>query len=535
MEEKQQSTPTQIEDELQGLAPINIIRTETVISKLPIHNLSKKGTIAIQIVRRNAKGEVTLKWEVSPSRNYGDPRQLAYKLDTLVINRKFDEQGRPLPKVLRLGSLRQIGIELGMAADTVGIKKALLQNASAFITAKLTYSANDGSQKTLETGFTRYSVIFTGGRLPDGETADAVYLILNDPYREVLNNAPVRPLNYDYLRELTPGAQRFYEVVSRQIFAALKYQRAEAKLPYSEYCTFSAQQRYSDRERFNKQMYKVHRPHLKSGYLKAVRFEQTTDGDGKLDWNMYYTPGPKARAEYNTFTRSGRTLDTSAEILGDGIEIAPPLPHHPRRRAGPRQKRLKFDAPEAAPKPALDEAATAVLAEMTRRGISESKARALLAASTPEAVLDQIEWGDVQASRNGDIRNPAGFYIYLIEEKIFPPAGFETSRRRKEREEAERLHQEKVLRQWNLEDRYRTYKEEAIAQYIQSNHLELEVAQLASANVNGVGFEWPNMPPNVRTELAERKARSMIAERAKLLSFEEFTKQEQEKPRIRES
>lgn len=538
MEEKEQTTPTEIEKALEGLTRINIIRTETVISKLPIHNLSKKGLITIQIVRRNAKGEVTLKWEVSPSRNYGDPRQLAYKLDTLVINRKFEEQGRPLPKFVRLGSLRQIGSELGIPDNTDSIKKALHQNAGAYITAKLTYVANDGTQKSLEAGFTRYSVVFTGEGLPDGQTADAVYLILNDPYRDVLNNAPVRPLNYDYLKELTPAAQRFYEVVSRQIFAALKYQHAEARLPYSEYCTYSAQQRYFDYDRFKKQMYKVHRPHLASGYLKSIRYDQTKDADGKMDWNMYYTPGPKARVEYQTFTRSGRVIDTSPETIGDGVEISMPVPRAPRRHTGPRQKRLKFDAPKTKTPitaPVLDDAATVVLAEMTRRGISDSKARALLAASTAEAVLDQIEWGDVQASRNGDIRNPAGFYIYLIEEKIFPPAGFETSRRRKEREEAERVRQEQTHKQWSLEDSYRTYREEAIAQYIQTNHLDQEVAQLANSNTKEVTASWPGVPATVRKELAERKARAIIAERAHILTFEEFTKREQEKPRIRES
>jgi hypothetical protein len=45
-----------------------------------------------------------------------------------------------------------------------------------------------------------------------------VYLVLNDPYREVLNNAPTRPLDYEYLKTLTPSAQRFYEIVSYKIW-----------------------------------------------------------------------------------------------------------------------------------------------------------------------------------------------------------------------------------------------------------------------------------------------------------------------------
>jgi len=163
------------------------------------------------------------------------------------------------------------------------------------------YKATDGTEKTLEAGFSRYSVVFTGERLPNGSKADAVYLILNEPYWEVLNNAPTRPLDYDYLKQLSPTAQRFYEIVSYKIFAAIKFKHPRAKLPYSEYCTFSAQQRYYDYDHVKKQMYKVHKPHLASGYLAKVSIKPSIDTDGKPDWMMSYIPGPKARAEFKTF------------------------------------------------------------------------------------------------------------------------------------------------------------------------------------------------------------------------------------------
>src|SRR6266567_1992854 len=128
MEETTAATPAQIEEQLQELAPLNIIRTETVLSRLPIHNLAKKGSINIQIVQKDANGKVALLWKVSPSRDYGEPRALAYKLDTIVINRRIDEQGRPLPKILRLGSLRDVAQELELGSDTASARKALLQN-----------------------------------------------------------------------------------------------------------------------------------------------------------------------------------------------------------------------------------------------------------------------------------------------------------------------------------------------------------------------------------------------------------------------
>ena len=285
------------------LAPLSVIRTETVLSRLPIHNLSKKGSVRIRITRKNENGEIDLQWLVSPNADYGDPRQLAYKLDTIVINQKIDEIGKPLPKVIRLGSLRQICSDLGLSAGKtkVDLKKAFLQNAATFINAKLHYKSTDGAEQKLEAGFTRYSVIFTGERLPDGTKADAVYLLLNDPYWEVLNNAPTRPLDYKYLKALAPAAQRFYEIMSYKIFAALKHRHATAKFSYFEYCTYSAQQRYTDYVRVKKQMYKVHHPHLKSGYLQKVTCEPTVNSDGIQDWIFHYTPGPKARAEFQAF------------------------------------------------------------------------------------------------------------------------------------------------------------------------------------------------------------------------------------------
>jgi hypothetical protein len=305
------------------LAPLSTIRTETVFSRLPIHNLAKKGKVNIQILRKNNRGEVDLRWEVSYNDRFGQPRQLAYKLDTIIINRKIDELARPLPRMICLGSLHTIAEELALKRDTLSVKKAILQNAASFITAKLRYTGIDGIERTIEAGFTRYSVVFTGERLPDGTKADAVYLVLNDPYWEVLNNAPTRPLDYEYLKALAPAAQRFYEIISFKIFAALKYRHPTAKISYSEYCTFSAQQRYRDYDHVKKQMYKVHRPHLKSGYLKKVECDAARDSDGNPDWMMYYTPGPKALAEFKMFNKNHLLSDKAVDVTIDTGTSAP--------------------------------------------------------------------------------------------------------------------------------------------------------------------------------------------------------------------
>jgi hypothetical protein len=268
-------------DQRPELVPLNIIRTETVLSRLPIHRLSKQESVEINIERKDEKGKVQFRWQVDPKTKHGEAGPLAYKLDTIVVNRRLDELGRPLPEYVRLGSLRDIGKELGLGSNTSKVTRALRQNSRTTIVAMLRYKDKDGNEQSFSFEDTRYGLFFTGQKFTSGprkgETADAVYLSLHPDYRHLLNSARVRPLDYDYLKSLTPAAQRFYELVSYSIFAALKYKHPQAKLLYSEYCLFSAQKRHFDYENFRVQMYKVCRPHLKSGYIRSVHHEATTD------------------------------------------------------------------------------------------------------------------------------------------------------------------------------------------------------------------------------------------------------------------
>lgn len=309
------------------LIPQNTIRIETALSRFPVHKLAKqRGGILIDIKEATSAGEIKTRWKVSYNSEYGQPGALAYKVDTLIINRRIDDERPSIPKVIKLGSLSQLCRELGMrrcGANANDLKKALHQNASAYITAKINYKATDGTERTLEAGFSRYSVIFTGERFPDGRKANAVYLILNDVYMRILNEAQTRPLDYDYLRELPPTAQRFYELIGFQIYAVLKHERPRARLFYSDFCTRVPQTRYLDWEHVRKQMYKVHAPHLRSGYLVGVEFQEQQTASGEPDWLMLYTPGRKAQAEFQEASkrprlqarlRAGRATKPSHEI-----------------------------------------------------------------------------------------------------------------------------------------------------------------------------------------------------------------------------
>jgi hypothetical protein len=427
----------------------NRIRVETAVSRFPIHCLSRKGAVTIDLQRLNDAGVADFKWEVTYNSKHGQPGPLAYKIDTLVINRILDQMGRPLPELVRIGSLSEVCRFLGTqdtGPNITNLKSAFLQNASTFINAKIRYKTKNGREKWAEMGYTRYSVVFTGEALPDGTQADAVHIVLNPPYRELLNHAETRPLDYDYLKRLPPGPQRFYELLSFQIYGAIASARARAKMLYSDYCKYAPQVRYGDFDHVKKQMYKLHVTHRESGYITKVDYQETTDPDGKADWEIFYTPGLKAFAEYQAFTN--RQLP----------QLRAPEPLEARAGQGrPIQATLGLTSCEPA-----------FLTELTSRGIAEAKARELLAHLKPgQEVMDQLEYVDslIAKAKRGKIENPPGLYVYYVRDNISSPADFCSSRTAKLHEQARQVKDAELARRARLDIDYDEYRSAEIKRF----------------------------------------------------------------------
>lgn len=389
---------------LEKFTPKEIIRTETALSRFPVHRLSKKGSISISIKVAKPGGELKTQWKVSYNSEYGQPSPLAYKLDTLIVNRRIEEEGKPLPRLIRLGSLTEIAHLIGTGEkNTNAVKKALLQNAFAAITAKFTYKTKSSGEAFAEIADTRYGVIFTGEKLPSGEKADAVYIILHDIYREILNNAIDRPLDYEYMQELTPGAQRFYELLSYQMYAALK-NKTNAKMLYSEFCMYAPQIRYYDWEHIKKQMYKLHRPHLASQYIEKIQFEKIVGEGGQSDWLMIYVPGIRAKGQHVAFQR----------------KPVPRIKHSERSATQPSF--LPEEKPELFPEPVLTFAPEEeqLVSNLVQFGVGETKARSLVKKhrEATEAQIAAYPYREVGKPR----KNAAGWLVAAIEGNYTLPA-----------------------------------------------------------------------------------------------------------------
>lgn len=402
------------------LYQFNPIRVETVLSRFPVHRLAKKGKIEIEISEKDESGEVKTSWEVTYNSKHGQPGALAYKVDTLIVNRRIDESPRPVPEILRLGSLKELGTELGLwdsGKNRSDIKRALNQNAGATINAKKSYKGADGVERTIEISDTRYGVIFTGKRFPDGSKADAVYLILHRAFREMINTAPLRPLDYAYLKDLAPGPQRLYELLSYQIFAALKNNRPRAKLLYSYFCARAPMTRYFDHDHVKKQMYKLHAPHKQSGYILDVELREFRGPDNNPDWEMLYTPGRRAKAEFRELKNSRRGLEAMFPEQ-EAERIVRPFASAPASI-------VASNAPS-------DSEFEALVAQLVGHKVSEKKARELVA-SKPETVSLQLRALPFLPHGQGK-RNFAGRLVSAIENDYALPQALVDSLEKERRE-----------------------------------------------------------------------------------------------------
>lgn len=180
------------------------------------------------------------------------------------------------------------------------------------------------------------------------------------------------------------------------------------------------------------------------------------------------------------------------------------------------------------------EIAEGLLAELSKRGVSEAVARQLLA-SIPDdqPVEDQIEWGDylIQTSRSGTFRNPAGFYVYLLRNAVLPPREFESRRMRALAAQDRSATRGSALRRLELENEYAGYRqrsvEEARQQIYPDEKLRAKIAELKSE----ICVQTPEADgwlPVRLEELALQRLNAEIAKRLPMLTFEEFV--ERQKP-----
>lgn len=171
--------------------------------------------------------------------------------------------------------------------------------------------------------------------------------------------------------------------------------------------------------------------------------------------------------------------------------------------------------------------------ELVERGVAERKARQLaLDIADDQPVSEQIEYAEhlIEQDRRGrgKIANPAGFIIWAVENNLSVPAEFESSYKRRQREEEQQALEEQRGRLLELHNRYDEYCEQQVKERLETQYAGEKLDAALRENLKIVRREQPEwfarMPENIRLEVALGRLRTTVRDSLNLPGFEEWAK-----------
>ncbi|MBZ5653511.1 MAG: replication initiator protein A [Acidobacteriia bacterium] len=175
--------------------------------------------------------------------------------------------------------------------------------------------------------------------------------------------------------------------------------------------------------------------------------------------------------------------------------------------------------------------------ELVERGVADRKARQLaLDIPDDQAVSDQIEYADylIQQDRRarGKISNPAGFFIWAIENNLSVPTEFETSRKRRLREAQRQADGEQRAKALQLESDYDEFCQRQIQKEIESHYPADLLESALRDHMKAIKREQPEwfgrVPEIMRREVALGRLKSAILDDLDLPGFERWAKLNQQ-------
>ncbi len=182
----------------------------------------------------------------------------------------------------------------------------------------------------------------------------------------------------------------------------------------------------------------------------------------------------------------------------------------------------------AAVEQVFDDHQNSAIQALMERGISEAKAQSLVRQQEPAAVIDQIEYAEhmMARDRKGKFENPAGFIIYMIENRVPVPANFPTSRRIREQNETNAAESEKELHRIRLEEMYKEHVRNLVDDELRRRFpgpaLAKQLKTVASARAKK-DPRFAQMHPEQQRPVAEQFLRRELQETMSLPSFEEWS------------
>ena len=438
------------------LAIPETIRSEFHFLKFPFFDLcprtSKKDRIEVKEVEETTEGKIEVWWKVSRNIDSDLPSSFARKIHKEVVEKTLNGALKPIQRLIRLGSMRQICKDMNIAASGKSIKeikKALQDIKAATIEAKGTFRKKEknGAKKFFEGSFNLYDMIFfTGETLPDGAEADAVYILLNDMYVQNFNNNFVVPLDYQYFQVLRGDiSSRMYEVLSVWFYPALENGKTYIEKWYSELCNYFPLIRQNKQFKAKGILKDAHQQHVKNGFL--AREPEWIDTSKKDDWLIRYYIGPKAS---NWYKQNKKVSPLAGEIK----QLEKPLVVKKLVREEKKEENIPEQQAKTEENP--------LVKQLVDLGITQRIAKKLVEQGKPELIEAWIgAINDVSAAKD-----KAAFLVRAIQEDWALPEIYKQRKEQKKKQEEEQVKLRKREEEGNIRAQYQNYRDTAIETYL---------------------------------------------------------------------
>jgi hypothetical protein len=291
------------------LSEINLLRYPfCILSNNNLQGLLEKSAQDRQshiVYKTTDPNGTTRVWRVRPNTELGYTTPFD-KAVLMAVLKLVTDDGFPPPQIYRLGSVRRICRALRLPDSGPNLKRireALERISSTAIYAETFYLKTQNAYWQPQTerkggSFTLWSVFWKNDRLPNGETADTIYLQFNAPFILSLHDYYVKPIDFDYWLSLPPLAQRICELTGLKFYGmkdssyvAFEYGELCQALPIIRQQHVSLAQRILER---------AHKELKRDGWFARVdwagaKVQRTFDP--KSPWVIRYYPGPRAQAE----------------------------------------------------------------------------------------------------------------------------------------------------------------------------------------------------------------------------------------------
>jgi hypothetical protein len=174
-----------------------------------------------------------------------------------------------------------------------------------------------------------------------------------------------------------------------------------------------------------------------------------------------------------------------------------------------------------------------VVTELTAMGVTRAKAKELLKLGTEEQMLHRIEYvRSLILKKDGELENPAGFAISLLEKGVEVPASFITSKQREEIIAAQRKEREEQDRQILTDLAYSQWCEDQVEAVIAARYTEEALEEILKARLPAVISELPqlrNVEPKRRLHVVRQLFKKEIRSELDLPSLEQWSEMDEYK------